>query len=375
MKRFYCTLIFFICGPILFLCLIFRQWLSPGINNPMIHPKGDLRLGTFIANELSRLLRPDIPTVEDVANTVERTWFKHQKEFCQKVLNGTHQLFKSKECQNSCLTLNEPYTRRNVIIIPYRSRAEHLMKLIPRLVELLTKQKLCYLLIVVEQIDQQPFNKGVLMNTGFVEALNWLPFHCAIFHDVDLLPLNNEVDYTCSIYPKHLSLCVDKFQNRLPYVELIGGVLSMPLKAFLRVNGYSNLFWGWGAEDDDMYERLMINGIPVIRPDPNVAQFIMLKHKPSPAFHSALRTQILSFTKVRYRLDGINNLNYTLVESRIKLYNQIHSSINNNVSTTTDSSHKINAFRSLSKSNYPILHLKIDVGKPPVEFIQKNSFT
>ncbi|KAH9591333.1 Zinc finger protein containing five transmembrane domains [Schistosoma haematobium] len=163
------------------------------------------------------------------------------------------------------------------------------MKLIPRLVELLTKRNLCYLLIVSEQIDQQPFNKGIVMNTAFVEALNWLPFHCAIFHDVDLIPMNNEVDYTCSIYPKHISVSVDKFQNRLPYIELIGGVLSIPLKAFLRVNGYSNLFWGWGAEDDDVYERLMINEIPVIRPDPNVAQFTMLKHKPSLAFHSALR--------------------------------------------------------------------------------------
>ncbi|CAH8634570.1 unnamed protein product [Schistosoma intercalatum] len=376
MKIILYTLICFICGFTLFLCLIFHQWLSFSVvNSPMFRPRIDSELALFITNELSRLLNPDIPTVEDVGDTVERAWFKHEKEFCLKVLNGTHQLFNSEGCRNSCLISNQPYTRRNIIIIPYRNRAEHLMKLIPRLVELLTKQNLCYLLIVSEQIDQQPFNKGIVMNTAFVEALNWLPFHCAIFHDVDLIPMNNEVDYTCSIYPKHISVSVDKFQNRLPYIELIGGVLSIPLKAFLRVNGYSNLFWGWGAEDDDVYERLMINEIPVIRPDPNVAQFTMLKHKPSLAFHSALRTQILSFTKVRYRLDGINSLNYTLVKSQIKLYNQFHSLTYNDEVTKTHFSHENNTFRSNSKLNYPILHLKIDVGKPPVEFIKEDNST
>ncbi|CAH8581009.1 unnamed protein product [Schistosoma turkestanicum] len=370
MKKILYTFILFICGVTLFLCLIFHQWLSYSVVNiPKSQPKIDSELALFITNELSRLLRPDIPTVEDVGDTVVRNWFKHENEFCLKVLNGTHHLFNSEGCRNSCLILNQPFNRRSVIIIPYRNRAEHLMKLIPRLVELLTKQNLCYLLIVSEQIDQQPFNKGIVMNTAFVEALNWLPFHCAIFHDVDLLPMNNEVDYTCSIYPKHISISVDKFQNRLPYIELIGGVLSIPLKAFLHVNGYSNLFWGWGAEDDDMYERLTINEIPVIRPDPNIAQFTMLKHKPSLAFHSDLRNQILSFTKVRYRLDGINSLNYTLVESKIKSYSQFHSLFINNEAATTQLSHEINTFRSIFKLNSPILHLKIDVGKPTVEFI------
>ncbi len=42
---------------------------------------------------------------------------------------------------------------------------------------------------------------------------------------------------------------------RLPYLSLIGGILAIPADHFLRVNGFSNMFWGWGGEDDDMFER------------------------------------------------------------------------------------------------------------------------
>jgi len=41
----------------------------------------------------------------------------------------------------------------------------------------------------------------------------------------------------------------------LAYEELVGGVLNMRTEHFQRVNGYSNLYWGWGAEDDDMAYR------------------------------------------------------------------------------------------------------------------------
>ena len=43
--------------------------------------------------------------------------------------------------------------------------------------------------------------------------------------------------------------------SRLPYNALVGGVFSIRREHFQMVNGYSNLYWGWGAEDDDMYNR------------------------------------------------------------------------------------------------------------------------
>jgi len=46
--------------------------------------------------------------------------------------------------------------------------------------------------------------------------------------------------------------------DRLAYQELVGGVLAMRTEHFQRLNGYSNLYWGWGAEDDDMAYRSVL---------------------------------------------------------------------------------------------------------------------
>lgn len=43
--------------------------------------------------------------------------------------------------------------------------------------------------------------------------------------------------------------------SRKPYQGLVGGVLAMPPHQVRMCNGYSNSFYGWGAEDDSMYER------------------------------------------------------------------------------------------------------------------------
>ena len=43
--------------------------------------------------------------------------------------------------------------------------------------------------------------------------------------------------------------------HRLPYASIFGGVGSFAKADFERINGFSNMFWGWGGEDDDLYQR------------------------------------------------------------------------------------------------------------------------
>lgn len=49
------------------------------------------------------------------------------------------------------------------------------------------------------------------MNVGFVEATRQHDWDCFIFHDVDLLPLDDRNLYTCPSQPRHLSAAIDKF--------------------------------------------------------------------------------------------------------------------------------------------------------------------
>lgn len=59
------------------------------------------------------------------------------------------------------------------------------------------------------------FNRAMLMNVGYVEALKEQTFDCFIFHDVDLLPEDDRNLYTCPEQPRHMSVAVDKFKYRL----------------------------------------------------------------------------------------------------------------------------------------------------------------
>ena len=45
------------------------------------------------------------------------------------------------------------------------------------------------------------------------------------------------------------------FFSSLPYQALFGGAGSFTREHFELINGFSNEFWGWGGEDDDLYQR------------------------------------------------------------------------------------------------------------------------
>ena len=93
-----------------------------------------------------------------------------------------------------------------------------------------------------------------------------------VFHDVDLIPEDDRNLYTCSHQPRHLSAAVDTLGYKLPYPGLFGGASAMTGDQMRRVNGFSNQWWGWGGEDDDMTKRLSANNYTIIRYQPEIAR-------------------------------------------------------------------------------------------------------
>jgi hypothetical protein len=49
----------------------------------------------------------------------------------------------------------------------------------------------------------------MLMNIGFIEAIKEKNYDCFVFHDVDLLPEDDRIIYSCPTQARHLSVAVD----------------------------------------------------------------------------------------------------------------------------------------------------------------------
>lgn len=84
-------------------------------------------------------------------------------------------------------------------------------------------------------------------------------------HDVDLLPLNDNLKYE---YPGEgpLHISGPEFHPKYHYATFIGGILLLKVEHYQQLNGMSNRYWGWGLEDDEFYVRIKEAGLEVFRP-------------------------------------------------------------------------------------------------------------
>ncbi|CAG0890177.1 unnamed protein product [Cyprideis torosa] len=221
------------------------------------------------------------------------------------------------------------------VLVPFRDREEHLKVFLNNLHPLLMKQELAYTIFVVEDAASHPhqFNRAALFNAGFLEA-NALsgPYDCFVFHDVDLIPENDHILYSCPTeQPRHLSVAVSTLNYRLPYKELFGGVCAIMTHHFTLVNGFSNRFLGWGGEDDDLYTRLRAHNLTISRHPLSVGRYTMLPHrkaKPNPE-----RFRLLNTSLPRHEKDGLSSIKYDVLSVQRKplftLFKvQIHSPAN-----------------------------------------------
>ncbi|KAH3724961.1 hypothetical protein DPMN_050788 [Dreissena polymorpha] len=166
------------------------------------------------------------------------------------------------------------------------------------------------------------FNRGLLMNIGYQEALRDYDYQCFIFHDVDLLPEDDRNLYSCEQSPRHMSVAIDKHNYTLPYEAYFGGVSAISRRHFQKINGFSNVFFGWGGEDDDMYLRIVYTGLDVTRNSATVARYKMLRHAEDKLNElNAVRFRLLNTARRRRLQDGIRNVKYTVLK---KEYRQLY---------------------------------------------------
>ncbi|XP_042559454.1 beta-1,4-galactosyltransferase 1-like [Clupea harengus] len=234
------------------------------------------------------------------------------------------------------------------IIIPFRDRESHLKHWLHFLHPILQRQQLDYRVYVINQAGDTTFNKARLMDAGFLEALKEYDYDCFVFHDVDIIPMDDRNTYKCFSQPRHLAVALDKFGFRdeegkcpinlhnlavaldkfgfsLPYHWIYGGITALSKEQFMKINGFPTMYWGWGGEDDDISHRLSFKGMSISRPDAIVGRCKMIRHgrdelnQVNPKRHNNLAK-----TNETMDIDGINSLRYDVISiNRTQLHTKI----------------------------------------------------
>ena len=108
-----------------------------------------------------------------------------------------------------------------------------------------------------------------------------------------------------------MSSALDLFRFTLPYRGLFGGVVAIRTEIFKALNGMSNLYEGWGGEDD----RLIAHNYEIMRFEPANSEYTMLHHKPEKPNEN--RVNLLRAAAKRFYTDGLNSLKYREKERRM----------------------------------------------------------
>ncbi|XP_065220211.1 xylosylprotein 4-beta-galactosyltransferase-like [Planococcus citri] len=169
------------------------------------------------------------------------------------------------------ITFEKPPEHTLCVLVPFRDAFEELLEFIPHMNEFLNRQKIKFYFVVVNHAeDGNRFNKGSVFNAGFEFISKQYPdCNYIALHDIDLLPLNDEIPYQ---YPGDdvYNVANPDYHPRGEKYDperYVGGILLISIEQYIRVNGLGNNFWGWGGEDRNFYYRLSNNSIARIRPE------------------------------------------------------------------------------------------------------------
>jgi len=153
------------------------------------------------------------------------------------------------------------------IVVPYRDNAEQeRASQLKKFCSHMSRYHPDWTILIIEQSqDGRKFNRGALLNIG-ARIAHKLKHSYVIFHDVDLIPLAPLVPYYLA-FPEHPIHIGSAWTTKWQGDSFMGGVMSMSLKDVQKMNGFPNMFWGWGGEDDAMRVRMKKKGIQVFKLD------------------------------------------------------------------------------------------------------------
>jgi len=147
------------------------------------------------------------------------------------------------------------------VCVPYRNREEHMNKFVPHISEFLTNRGIKHTVYLAHQCDEKLFNRGLMKNIAakhaFEDGCDYI-----VWHDIDMVPEDDSCDYSYpEENPQHIAVRISQSDYNLKYQEYFGGAVVFTKEQVDATNGYSNDYWDWGMEDDDLFWRCIQEGM------------------------------------------------------------------------------------------------------------------
>ncbi|XP_065828976.1 beta-1,4-galactosyltransferase 7-like isoform X2 [Oscarella lobularis] len=201
------------------------------------------------------------------------------------------------------------------VVVPIRDRFEEFLEFVPHIHRFLNQQKIRHQIWVINQFDKHRFNRASLINVGFLLSTRRGCDYMAM-HDVDLLPLNPALDYS---YPKNgpFHVAAPDLHPKYHYKTFVGGILILTAEQFEKCNGLSNLFWGWGREDDEFYRRMIEAGYTVQSPKNITTGYQTFKHVHDESRRTRDKERLFNqreVSRTRDRVTGLHDVDYQVID-------------------------------------------------------------
>lgn len=152
------------------------------------------------------------------------------------------------------------------IIIQYRARginsfrSAQLKIAVNVLLDYLKKHNYSFTIYVLEQDNDNPFNRGMLCNAGFLEIekikTNKINYYCQ--HNCDLFINKNQ-------NPDYSFIPINVIRDFGDYKAGLGGISFINRDTYYQINGFANNLESWGGDDTCIMSRIIKHNIKLTR--------------------------------------------------------------------------------------------------------------
>lgn len=236
------------------------------------------------------------------------------------------------------IDLNENFYLNNekcsiAIIIPHRNRLEHLEMFIKHFSKLDTRGNAVDIYLI-DQNNADLFNRGLLLNIGFVISSSMKKYDKYIFHDVDSYPEQYLFDLYFDHHDKIIHYASPDLGYKYTNYSFFGGIVGMNHDDYKKINGFPNSFFGHGGEDDAMLNRIIATGLKNVY-RPTKGKYILVDHdRPTELEYNKTKKKNILQDLKSWQSDGLQQLKKIFIN--IKKYKNYNDFINNYLTENTN---------------------------------------